>query len=65
MNLRSLPLLIFALPLAAQTDPNVLIKLMTAYKSQPAAFSFGALGDQQYGAAGEAIRLASPGALLE
>jgi hypothetical protein len=50
-----LPLLLLALsPLAAQTDPNVLARLLTTYRPQPAAFSFGAIGDQQYGPAGEA-----------
>ncbi|MEP7361983.1 MAG: hypothetical protein ABI972_01910 [Acidobacteriota bacterium] len=41
-------------PLTAQTDPNVLTRLLTTYKSTPTAFSFAAMGDQQYGAAGEA-----------
>lgn len=55
MFTRLLPLLaIAAAHLAAQTDPTVLRNLLSTYKSQPAAFSFAAIGDQQYGAAGEA-----------
>ncbi|MEZ5355817.1 MAG: hypothetical protein R2762_24550 [Bryobacteraceae bacterium] len=41
-------------PLAAQTDPNVLTRLLQTYKPAPAPFAFAAIGDQQYGAAGEA-----------
>jgi hypothetical protein len=41
-------------PLAAQTDPNILARLLQTYKPDPAAFSFAAIGDQQYGPAGEA-----------
>ena len=48
-------LTLFAIsPLAAQTDPNVLARLLQTYKPDPAAFSFAAIGDQQYGPAGEA-----------
>ncbi len=54
MQLRTLSILVLACPLAAQTDPDVLAKLIATYRPQPAAFSFAALGDQQYGAAGEA-----------
>jgi len=55
MEFRYLPLLLLALePLAAQTDPNTLTRLLTTYRAQPSTFSFGAIGDQQYGPAGEA-----------
>ena len=41
-------------PLTAQTDPAILARLLSTYRPQPAAFSFAAIGDQQYGPAGEA-----------
>lgn len=55
MLLRYLPVFILlGAPLAAQTDPNILNRLLTTYRPQPAAFAFGAIGDQHYGPAGEA-----------
>lgn len=48
----TLLLLLSLCPLAAQTDPAVLNRLLGQYKPAPAAFSFAAIGDQQYGAEG-------------
>ena len=50
----ALTAILAVLPLAAQTDPNVLARLTSLYSPQPSAFSFAAIGDQQYGTEGEA-----------
>lgn len=43
-----------AVPSWAQVDPAFLARLAERWKPQPQAFTFAAIGDQQYGAEGEA-----------